>query len=596
MNNKIVVIAGAVIAVAWGATVIGVNRFLVPLPDIVQPEQVQAASQNWPTDFSLMFHHLPQGSELLPYDWLLALEQPRLRWDLIGPVAPFVEPEYLGRFGFLNSAKDPQYNPDGLPVGFARDDRWRDPKTGQQRLMAGLTCSVCHTGQLEVMTPEGKLQGLRVDGGPAMVDLQRFERALGAAVLLTDKWPGRFDRFARKVLGSRYNDQTKAELQTSLSAFVDKGLHEIRLNRQYQVYPHQPGFGRIDALNRISNQVFGLEVKESNLAPATAPVAFPHLWGASWFDFVQYNGSVPQPLVRNVGEALGVRTPFVGRGPSADLYQSAVHVDNLRLMEMWLSGAAPYQGLKAPKWPEALFGSIDRPLAAKGEALYQQYCSQCHLPAPEVLQQDRDLAEPKYWTARNARGDRLLHLKLIPLDQIGTDPAQAEDFATRQVDTADLGMGVQLAGAALDKVSLEVTRRYFRDNQIGEAEQLNWNNGHQLGAEAARVERAYRARPLDGVWATAPFLHNGSVPSLYDLLLPAEQRPTSFTLVSRRFDPKKLGYQQEAVDQVDAFDTRLRGNTHSGHQFTDDPKATGVIGPLLTEEQRYALIEYLKTL
>lgn len=594
---KFSLIAGSITVVLWCAAVIGVKH-LVPLPDIEPPElsQIEFAQQNWPKDFSLMFHHTAQGSELLPYDWLLALEQPDLGWSLFAQRPLLVDPAYLARFGFLASPRDAQYNPDGLPVGFARDERWTDPKTGKQRLMAGLTCSACHTGQLEFTDSQGKLRALRIDGGAAMVDLQRFEMALGVSAVLTRYWPGRFERFARNVLKERYNETSRQQLKTEFSAFVDKGLHEIALNRRYQVYPHSPGYGRVDALNRIGNQVFGLEVKQSNLAPADAPVAFPHLWGASWFDFVQYNGSVPQPLVRNVGEALGVRTPFVGRGAAQDLYKSSVHVDNLRLMEIWLAGAAPYEGLQAPQWPEHLLGAINQPLAAEGKILYQQYCQSCHLPDPQQLKQDRLQAEPQYWTAKNFRGDRLLQLKLIPLSVIGTDPKQAQDFATRKVDTGDLGLGSMLAGAALDQVSIEVTRRYFRDNQIAEDEQLNWNQGHKLGAEAARVELAYKARPLDGVWATPPFLHNGSVPSLYALLSPVAERPLSFSLASRRFDPKTLGYSQSELSQVERFDTQIPGNSNAGHQFTNQSEAVGRIGPLLTESQRYALLEYLKTL
>ncbi|MFP6762192.1 MAG: hypothetical protein VB858_01200, partial [Planctomycetaceae bacterium] len=55
----------------------------------------------------------------------------------------------------------------------------------------------------------------------------------------------------------------------------------------------------------------------------------------------------------------------------------------------------------------------------------------------------------------------------------------------------------------------------------------------------------YPARPLAGVWSTAPFLHNGSVPTIYHLLLPADQRPRTFYVGSREFDPEKLGFHFE---------------------------------------------------
>jgi hypothetical protein len=56
----------------------------------------------------------------------------------------------------------------------------------------------------------------------------------------------------------------------------------------------------------------------------------------------------------------------------------------------------------------------------------------------------------------------------------------------------------------------------------------------------------YKARPLDGIWATAPYLHNGSVPTLYHLLLPPAERPKSFWLGSRDYDAEKVGYVWES--------------------------------------------------
>ena len=56
----------------------------------------------------------------------------------------------------------------------------------------------------------------------------------------------------------------------------------------------------------------------------------------------------------------------------------------------------------------------------------------------------------------------------------------------------------------------------------------------------------YRARPLNGVWATAPYLHNGSVPSLYWMLMPAAERPKQFCMGFRDFDPQQVGFHVAA--------------------------------------------------
>ena len=99
---------------------------------------------------------------------------------------------------------------------------------------------------------------------------------------------------------------------------------------------------------------------------------------------------------------------------------------------------------------------------------------------------------------------------------------------------------------------------------------------------------------LVGIWATAPFLHNGSVPTLYDLLLPAARRPVSFPTGQREYDPIKLGIQTDRAKYslppgLPGFlmDTRLRGNWNTGHEWS--------FYPTLTDDQRYAIIEFLKT-
>ena len=100
---------------------------------------------------------------------------------------------------------------------------------------------------------------------------------------------------------------------------------------------------------------------------------------------------------------------------------------------------------------------------------------------------------------------------------------------------------------------------------------------------------------MDGVWATPPFLHNGSVPSVYQLLLPAAERTKKFC-VNTEYDPENMGINTSLTEGCFELDTSLLGNSNAGHEFRDGPTGNGVIGPLLTEEERRALIEYLKTL
>jgi hypothetical protein len=97
----------------------------------------------------------------------------------------------------------------------------------------------------------------------------------------------------------------------------------------------------------------------------------------------------------------------------------------------------------------------------------------------------------------------------------------------------------------------------------------------------------YAARPLYGIWAAAPYLHNGSVPTLYDLLLPPEQRPKTFALGEREYDPVRVGFAVgTACRQQDCgVDTTRTGDGNGGHLWGTD----------LAEPDRMALLEYLKT-
>ncbi len=149
---------------------------------------------------------------------------------------------------------------------------------------------------------------------------------------------------------------------------------------------------------------------------------------------------------------------------------------------------------------------------------------------------------------------------------------------------------------------LRVVTRKVRDmnyDALGlSAEQRNEWNGFRDDGVVAPL--AYRARPLGGLWATPPFLHNGSVPNLYQMLLPADQRDKTFYVGSREFDPKNVGYSTAKFDggfefRTDQPNDPHPGNSNAGHEFRNTP-GKGVIGRELSDEERWAIIEYLKTL
>jgi mono/diheme cytochrome c family protein len=458
---------------------------------------------------------------------------------------------------------------------------------------------------------------------------------------------GRFTRFAHAVLGSQYSDSTRHRLAKDLDAVLEQ------LAGQPNGVDVTEGFGRLDALNRIGNQVFALDPhRYDNYVNINAPVNYPHIWTSSWFTWVQYDGSIMQPLIRNAGEAMGVSADVIfDAPPDAGRFASSIKFDNLHWIERQLAGdaeplvAKAFTGLNAPGWPES-FPPIDAAKAAKGAALYADHCSGCHRPAltPDIAHGKAPNAAfwqqhfvPIRWSRNGEERQTkasLLDVAIIPRAHIGTDPAQGDVLGSRRVDTAGRGLaraGEFSPGLGLDaEVCVPTGEKRLRTIHIADdaAQAYPWALGAvvqmgidtwlqletKVGTDRATIEgdrpnclqagAGYKARPLNGVWATAPFLHNGSVPTLYDLLSPVEERPKAFLLGDPSFDPERVGLATRTVDPKGRtydetgyfiLDTAQPGNRNTGHEFSDHAGA-GVIGPALSPEDRRAIIEFLKSI
>jgi len=567
----------------------------VPVPEYPTPSRSAWLEQGWQPYERAWYHHADQGTLTfgIPLEFFAALEQPE---PSASGAEMLADPAYLDRFGFIAGKT-------GLPVGFAGSlgvvhpstlQPWTNPGDGAPFNSLGLTCAACHTGRLVYQGKE-----LLIDGGSALLNLGQFSKALGLSMVATEYNPFRWQRFAARVLGP----EAPAAADTALRTQFKSALERLGWQHKQDVAAQdtarhksvEEGFGRLDALNRIGNQVFAVNTRqEKNYTTTSAPVAFPHIWGAPWFDWVQYNGSIQQPMVRNAGEALGVATPvdFSSVGPG--VYRSQLQMGSLVRMEQLLAGPQPkgrFAGLRAPAWPEDVLPPIDRALAAKGGELYAGLCQSCHRPAPNTAQ----FWAPALWEA-NGGGHSVLKLKLIPIADIGTDPAQAVDMRDRKVTPLPgLGITETSFGLALGQLVEKTINRAYDDRRppVPQAERDALNGSRPNGI---RAEPAYKARPLDGIWATPPFLHNGAVPTLYALLSPPGERPMAFHLGNRNFDPVNVGYDTAPIAGDFRLDATQRGNLNTGHAFDDGPRGNGVIGPKLTPEQRRALVEYLKTL
>jgi hypothetical protein len=147
------------------------------------------------------------------------------------------------------------------------------------------------------------------------------------------------------------------------------------------------------------------------------------------------------------------------------------------------------------------------------------------------------------------------------------------------------------ANTMLTNVVAGVILGGLRDAPPDQLDQLTSHGKRVFGVAATPPAARYKTRPLNGIWATAPYLHNGSVPNLDALLRPVKDRPMSFSVGTRTFDPDKVGYLLDApgfpkYEVMDRNNNPVTGHSNAGHEF----------GAGLSDDQRRQLIAYLKTL
>jgi len=546
------------------------------------------------------FYHLSQGAEISPIRLLRALEDPATG-------RPFME--NLERFGLLpDPARD-----DGLAVGLSLA---KNKFTGELE-MVGLTCAACHVGEIRY---QGR--GVRVDGAPNMFDMQLFYLGMVRAAEAAADDPDLRRRVVQRLFMQGYEEygiltplirplvlagqaigllasfdeiEARVDLAKVLVAAIER-----RNEREDCSAPSAQctsGYGRLDAFNGTRNFLLG-RINLDNLVALDAPVKFPMVWGFreyAWFEWTLNTNTV---MERNFTETLGAGATVLLEAKYASdgtRFSSSVPVRNMHRLETLAYRIEP------PVWPAAILGDIDQGLVARGAELYATACAQCH---------DYD------------RGDYadggLLRLRAFPPRATGTDASAARTVACPVPDVGDLPIrkrqysaedAALLAGSAgvpepaaafegygfAETVAVVVNtikNKAYEEADVSEAEQREFEDTAQRGDVAWRdtlitTGRPYVARPLRGIWAAAPYLHNGSVPTLYDLLLPPERRPVRFPLGHREFDPKRVGYRTDIPDADAGFvvDKTTAGSHNGGHAF----------GTELPDDDRWALVEYLKT-
>jgi hypothetical protein len=652
------------------------NRGAIPLPADALGDagvsKIVYLSQNWDSSDSLWFYNITQGSDLLPYDFFIALERPSSQ-ELFRSVAN------MNRFRYLPQGKTAE-NPDALPVGMVAD-KYRGKK------YMGFNCSACHTSQVNYNGV-----GIRIDGGSGAADMDGFMVEMQASLEATGSDSAKQQRFVDAVLkAGSYHDKDSilkdlATYTLQLKAYNYFNKSETTDDKG-NVVPVDYGYARLDAFGRIYNRVLehlvnpdvlqivlksalppessgplldrlkpvlSEEDRErimrglmATLKPAdldklkarvfnspNSPVSYPFLWDIPQHDYVQWNGiginAGAGPLGRNTGEVLGVFATldwvakdwplpaslpgWLGIGPKNIVFQSSVKAHNLRQIEdrLWK--------LWSPKWSDAVLAAglppINPELQARGEYLFDRKCASCHALI--------DSRSP----------DRRIVAHMDKVETAGTDPTMArrsvayEGYSgilrnqyvtvgtypmlldTRAPVAALLTSATQNVVATPDPDKWFFTRfadwavdliRGIFSNKI----KSSVKSGDYIpDTTAAPVDSlmSYKGRSLNGIWATAPYLHNGSVPTLYDLLLPADPkdgdppgtqyRPKTFMVGSRELDTEKVGFKSDASkypagSPAFKFDTAVPGNGNAGHEYSTRE---------LTDLDRRALVEYMKGL
>ena len=545
---------------------------------------------NWTRTDRAAFYSRNQGSRIMPLSWAMALKQPS--------GGSFMA-DSLSRYGYL---KNEENLASTLPVGFTTD-------TDEDGVVAiGMNCAACHTRQIEV----GGTQ-YRLDGGPAVADFQSFLTDLDKAVGTVLGNADAFKAFASTVLGGGLTPAQVAQLRTDVNTWY--GPYHTIVTRALPTPAWGPS--RLDAVGMIFNRLTGLDIGPanqnymipSNIQKADAPARYPFLWNASiqaktqWPGFAD-NGDDLLALARNTGEVIGVFAKFHPvkdpiRHPALKYDfkgDTSVNTEGLLALEDLIKKIGPpkYQ------WP------VDAALAAQGKALYEAPgssggCAGCH-----GIQEAADpLTRNVVWKT--------------PILDVGTD-SREYNVLKWQVNTGVLsGAKIPVIGkplnptdSAFNVLALSVegiilqrlpnVARFIVDNEMNKHQQAH------IHATLEEYTRAldgafkkpppdkdrpfkYESRVIQGIWAVAPYLHNGSVPTLTDLLNPVSERPKAFK-IGPNYDPTgKVGLAAEQTKfdytlKTTDCSNRNSGTSVCGHEF----------GVTLKPEEKRALLEYLKSL
>jgi mono/diheme cytochrome c family protein len=512
------------------------------------------------------FLHGSIGAETangLPYWVFKAL--PQIYRDKLGD-------QGWGRFGLITR------DGDDLPLGFSRR-----VVSGVERVW--FNCSLCHVGTYRL--PGDDRQYL-IAGAPSnnlrlqemivfLIEAGR-DPGLTADVMMQGirdaggdlSWPERL--IYRHLAFPR----VKARLQ-----WVGERLAFIHRQEPW-------GPGRVDTFNPYKAIQFNFPMDPDHIATAALNGAsdYPAIWQQHPREGMNlhWDGNNDSVAERNLSAALG-----------AGVTPVTVDRKAIKRIEAWM------QTLPAPRFP----GPIDAASVQRGEPLFARYCAACHGRGVALGDRPPGYAEIRApgsaygagYDSGNGAGyaDDCPAPAAEPPYAAQTRQTQPEtygegDFAYAPARPYDYDRGrYPCLGhtVALSRIGTDPGRWQSYTREFAAAQNLLYA-GYPWRFHRFRKTDGYASQPLDGIWARSPYLHNGSVPTLRDLLEPAGARPAQWLRGSDELDLERVGYRSDAAapGRLTPYDTTRPGNSNSGHEY----------GVTLRDDQKAALVEYMKTL
>ena len=455
---------------------------------------------------------------------------------------PEVFPEYLpdrtpGRgyssFGMIyEKGDDPRY---ALPAGVSMRN-----VQGIDRVY--LNCAVCHTGT--VRTAPGAPPRV-IAGMPA----NTFE--LGAwATFLTRIAPDQKFTPARlldqiQVLASHAPSGTVAKPDL-INRLILRYVAVYRMREQMLALPQQTAFIQLATWGPGRDDTFGpnkaffrFNMNHADPAELTGNADFPSVWNQGARQKAKmglhWDGNNDEVSERNLNAAFGTGA-----------YPPSIDADRVQRTAKYLETAKPL--------PYTELFPVDAGLAARGEPIYQHYCAGCH-----------GTKEPPFVHEKRLPQEHVG--ELTPIAAIGTDRHRLDSF------TPELAVNLATNYAGFEK---------------------DWGYDKPYPQRFTHYHKTwgYANQPLDGLWLRAPYLHNGSVPNLRELLAPAALRTKRFYRGDDVYDPKNVGFVANVAERDGRcfyrIDVEQTGNGNGGHEGP-------AFGTYLSPEQKEALLEYLKT-